>query len=790
MPVTTRRAGPPAGGYQELPEVTRKRKVIPTFYIPPPSTPEPASPEPASPVTAYPEQPLSEPASSPSQFVPSSPTPAPISPEASRLRRLASLIVNVVRTNTPQAVRTPKRPLEDDSDDEHRPKRINSESRASILKFDPFDPNRKRSAIIDPKTPISRRLASIRSTQSARQPTRKGEQTRMLLNQLGPKTPLVQTPAQPEPSPVSTPSRQGILGTIAGSVTRTFRRTFFGGGSDTAQQSPAGSTIEPNPFENNNVPKAATRTNRPPSKSRRTKPQTSNQQPSVEDSAEEGEEFQTIQIVGTNKRKMDDQDAPPVKKQRMLNADEFGNPTGRYGLQDDWLEIDDEDDEEVATPEESEEPRAAEPENSYKDLEHFQPSSLKRKGILKAAGNAPVNGQNTKKVGFGQNEVKTYYNNSFGPAGIYTGTLFRDDKDPVMTPQTNAFNNDSTPSTHGSAGYTPGPHYLHEVGGAFIADSPTTVDNTRTNVVEQHWAARGADQEEKQSYQHKVDALENAAKKKEKAERQKLAFQQAAYNEMRGIKPTYKGTKEYTNGNINKNINQNTNPSGRFQAPEPEDDDDSVLQEEEPEVTQIPNAPKISHAALPGSNDRLTKARQEAQQYKPKQASRLSQVSAARSRSSSPPPPEAGGTQQLSDEETMREAEEWAKGLTWPEPNTYEESARNRAERQAAFEAEDAQQQQEVEQHEETPEERAKRLDDEQQMREADEWAKSIKWPKLKTYVEAGLCSEYIDNLIRSRWTEDDSRIAHEFWSKEFDEVDRMMNAAKAEGKELELLYE
>ena len=70
-----------------------------------------------------------------------------------------------------------------------------------------------------------------------------------------------------------------------------------------------------------------------------------------------------------------------------------------------------------------------------------------------------------------------------------------------------------------------------------------------------------------------------------------------------------------------------------------------------------------------------------------------------------------------------------------------------------------------------------------EQMREAEEWAAGLNWPKPVTYVEAGLCSDYMDNLIRSRWTEEDDRMAHEFWDPEFDDVSRMMDAAKAQGK-------
>jgi hypothetical protein len=70
-----------------------------------------------------------------------------------------------------------------------------------------------------------------------------------------------------------------------------------------------------------------------------------------------------------------------------------------------------------------------------------------------------------------------------------------------------------------------------------------------------------------------------------------------------------------------------------------------------------------------------------------------------------------------------------------------------------------------------------------------DAWAAGLAWPEPQTYVEVGVCSAYIDDLLRKKWTKEDERITREWWQKEFADVDRQMEAAKRNGQKLELVF-
>lgn len=66
-----------------------------------------------------------------------------------------------------------------------------------------------------------------------------------------------------------------------------------------------------------------------------------------------------------------------------------------------------------------------------------------------------------------------------------------------------------------------------------------------------------------------------------------------------------------------------------------------------------------------------------------------------------------------------------------------------------------------------------------------DEWAANLDWPEPQTYVEAGIASSYIDDLVRKNWTERDSQESREFWNREFDAGLEAARKAEAEGREL-----
>ena len=70
-----------------------------------------------------------------------------------------------------------------------------------------------------------------------------------------------------------------------------------------------------------------------------------------------------------------------------------------------------------------------------------------------------------------------------------------------------------------------------------------------------------------------------------------------------------------------------------------------------------------------------------------------------------------------------------------------------------------------------------------------DAWAAGLDWPELQTYVEAGVCSAYMDDLLLKKWTKEDERMTQEWWEREFDDVDRAMEEAKRHGQRLELVW-
>ncbi|KIV77156.1 hypothetical protein PV11_08980 [Exophiala sideris] len=236
------------------------------------------------------------------------------------------------------------------------------------------------------------------------------------------------------------------------------------------------------------------------------------------------------------------------------------------------------------------------------------------------------------------------------------------------------------------------------------------------------------------------------------------------------------------------------NPSpGHFRVPDLDeyDDEDTITldQPSQDEVPPPPSTPRMSHAELPQpssssqvssfasqnestvpdtAESRLEKARSEAQKYKPVRSSRLSLTAQARSRSTSPPgldsefresqievsTPNAGPIQaRLPDDTTMDET------VLADRPLGREELDNTTA-------GDDG-------------------MTDYEREHQYDEWAENLDWPEPQTYVDAGVCSSYIADLVRKNWTERDTQESIAFWEREFEEGLKAADEAKGQGREL-----
>ncbi|KAK5195492.1 hypothetical protein LTR99_002014 [Exophiala xenobiotica] len=235
------------------------------------------------------------------------------------------------------------------------------------------------------------------------------------------------------------------------------------------------------------------------------------------------------------------------------------------------------------------------------------------------------------------------------------------------------------------------------------------------------------------------------------------------------------------------------NPSpGHFRVPDmdeymDEDEDTVTLDQETEDVPPQPSTPRMSHAELPGAapatpssntqnesamgdtaESRLEKARSDAQKYKPARSSRLSLSDLAESRSSSPP----------GEDSTFRESQIEV-SMTPPIRATTHVDTPTQITLSPTP----------------TPVARRRELDntvigedgmtDYGREHQYDEWAANLDWPEPQTYVEAGIASQYIDDLVRKNWTERDSRESREFWNREFDAGLEAARKAEAEGREL-----
>ncbi|KAK6368195.1 uncharacterized protein PV06_09514 [Exophiala oligosperma] len=243
------------------------------------------------------------------------------------------------------------------------------------------------------------------------------------------------------------------------------------------------------------------------------------------------------------------------------------------------------------------------------------------------------------------------------------------------------------------------------------------------------------------------------------------------------------------------------NPSpGHFRVPdmdeyEEDEEEDTITlgQTTDEEIPPRPSTPRMSHAELPGSSSSLTpsssvqdessvndttesrleKARSDAQKYKPARSSRLSLTEKVRSRSSSPPSEDMGEISsfresqiEVSDTPPIRPRSQIGTPNNTTMSSSFSPTPKARKELDNTAVGEDG-------------------MTDYQREHQYDEWAAGLDWPQAQTYVEAGIASQFVDNLVRKNWTERDSQESAEFWTREFDRGEEFARQAAAEGREL-----
>ena len=183
---------------------------------------------------------------------------------------------------------------------------------------------------------------------------------------------------------------------------------------------------------------------------------------------------------------------------------------------------------------------------------------------------------------------------------------------------------------------------------------------------------------------------------------------------------------------------------GTFQVPDEEDfDDEEVSLQEDSASSAPPASPRPAHTALPTvspaastsvmpydtSNSladvsKINKAREQAEKFKPKESSRLSQVQQARSRSSSPPM------------------------STEPEDHTPSLSSDNGEE------------------------------EDDPEDHKFDDWAARLQWPAPTLKKDAGYTTEYMEDYVTRNWTEDDDEQSATFYEKEWKRLEEAVKEA------------
>jgi hypothetical protein len=182
--------------------------------------------------------------------------------------------------------------------------------------------------------------------------------------------------------------------------------------------------------------------------------------------------------------------------------------------------------------------------------------------------------------------------------------------------------------------------------------------------------------------------------------------------------------------------------------------------------------------------------REKANKYKPKNSSGLARVEPARSRSSSPPRKDSTTTA-TADADTDVPALSDGEGSDEPTSPTPPPSQPQLGDIGANITAAQAGTETQAAQTGELDNTLAgpDGMTDYERSHQYDSWAQNLDWPAPQTYVEAGLCSAFIDDLLRKKWTKEDERITREWWGNEFQDVENAMVEAKSKGQRLELVW-
>lgn len=65
----------------------------------------------------------------------------------------------------------------------------------------------------------------------------------------------------------------------------------------------------------------------------------------------------------------------------------------------------------------------------------------------------------------------------------------------------------------------------------------------------------------------------------------------------------------------------------------------------------------------------------------------------------------------------------------------------------------------------------------------------ALPWPEPVTYVEAGIASQHVIDLLNERYDEEDEYYAQLWWDREYSKFTNALKTAKAEGREIEIEY-
>jgi hypothetical protein len=234
----------------------------------------------------------------------------------------------------------------------------------------------------------------------------------------------------------------------------------------------------------------------------------------------------------------------------------------------------------------------------------------------------------------------------------------------------------------------------------------------------------------------------------------------------------------------------------------PEDLEYELTPDEEAEVEALesarvanlapPEAPRPAHAELPSSANqaqtknagpnsessdpslsRLEQQRSLLTKHKPKKSSGLSQVETARSRSSSPP------RGQSTSRTVLAEADNEVPSLSEDNDNTSDSSTSPPLPSSHLLAPK-------------LPLDNTVKgpdgLTDYTREHQFDDWARNLDWPAPQSYVDAGVCSPFIDELLRKKITKEDEEVTRRWWEKEFRDVDSAIEEAKRKGLMLELV--